>query len=63
MAPTTTKSYKLEFNLRSKYNDTSNIDRFAYLVMKQPNKIDYSDEGGPTVSCGPNMVEGRGPKR
>jgi hypothetical protein len=37
--------------------------RFAYFVMKQPGKVDYSDEGGPTPSCGPSMADGRGPKR
>ena len=31
--------------------------------MKQPGKVDYSDEGGPTVNCGPSMANGRGPKR
>jgi hypothetical protein len=31
--------------------------------MKQPGKVDYSDEGGPTPSCGPSMADGRGPKR
>jgi len=37
--------------------------RFGYFVMKQPRRIDYSAEGGPTDSCSPNMSKGRGPKR
>ncbi len=39
------------------------IFRFGYFVLKQPGKVDYSDEGGPTVNCGPSMANGRGPKR
>ena len=32
--------------------------------MKQPNGLmDYSDEGGPTDNCSPNMSVGRGPYR
>ena len=31
--------------------------------MQQSGKVDYSDEGGPTVNCGPSMANGRGPKR
>ena len=37
--------------------------RFGYFVLKQPGRIDYSAEGGPTDSCSPNMSKGRGPKR
>ena len=31
--------------------------------MKQPRALDYSDEGGPTDSCSPQMSNGRGPRR
>ena len=31
--------------------------------MKQPRRLDYSAEGGPTDSCSPNMSAGRGPRR
>ena len=38
--------------------------RYGYFVMKQPNGLmDYSDEGGPTDNCSPNMSVGRGPYR
>jgi len=37
--------------------------RFGYFVLKQPGRVDYSAEGGPTDSCSPNMSKGRGPKR
>jgi hypothetical protein len=35
--------------------------RFAYFVFEQPRQLDYSDEGGPTDACSPNMSNGRGP--
>ncbi len=31
--------------------------------MKQPGRLDFSKEGGPTVSCGESMSKGRGPYR
>ena len=38
--------------------------RYGYFVMKQPNGLmDYSEEGGPTDNCSPNMSVGRGPYR
>ena len=37
--------------------------RFGYFVMKQPRRLDYASEGGPTDSCSPNMSRGRGPRR
>ena len=37
--------------------------RFGYFVMKQPRRLDYASEGGPTDSCSPNMSKGRGPRR
>lgn len=37
--------------------------RFGYFVLKQPRRLDYSSEGGPTDSCSPNMSKGRGPRR
>ena len=37
--------------------------RFGYFVMKQPRRLDYSAEGGPTDSCSPLMSAGRGPFR
>lgn len=37
--------------------------RFGYFVLKQPGRIDYSEEGGPTDNCSPEMSEGRGPYR
>ncbi len=37
--------------------------RFGYFVMKQPGRLDYSAEGGPTDSCSPVMSNGRGPYR
>ena len=35
--------------------------RFGYFVFKQPSRLDYADEGGPTDACSPNMSNGRGP--
>jgi len=35
--------------------------RFGYFVFEQPGALDYSDEGGPTDACSPNMSNGRGP--
>ena len=35
--------------------------RFGYFVFKQPQRLDYADEGGPTDACSPNMSNGRGP--
>jgi hypothetical protein len=35
--------------------------RFGYFVFKQPEALDYADEGGPTDACSPNMSNGRGP--
>jgi len=37
--------------------------RFGYFVLKQPRRLDYSSEGGPTDACSPNMSKGRGPRR
>ena len=37
--------------------------RFAFYVFKQPQKLDFSSEGGPTDSCSPEMSQGRGPYR
>ena len=37
--------------------------RFGYFVLKQPRRLDYSGEGGPTDSCSANMSKGRGPRR
>ena len=37
--------------------------RFGYYVLKQPRKLDFSDEGGPTDSCSPTMSVARGPYR
>ena len=40
---------------------TSILFRFGYFVFKQPQRLDYADEGGPTDACSPNMSNGRGP--
>jgi len=37
------------------------LARFGYFVFKQPEALDYADEGGPTDACSPNMSNGRGP--
>ena len=37
--------------------------RFGYFVFKQPRRLSYADEGGPTDSCSSNMSNGRGPFR
>jgi hypothetical protein len=37
------------------------MSRFGYFVFKQPEALDYADEGGPTDACSPNMSNGRGP--
>ena len=37
--------------------------RYGYFVLKQPRRLDYSSEGGPTDACSPNMSKGRGPRR
>ena len=37
--------------------------RYGYFVLKQPRRLDYSSEGGPTDACSPNMSRGRGPRR
>ncbi|XP_059079269.1 uncharacterized protein LOC131877581 [Tigriopus californicus] len=37
--------------------------RFGYFVFKQPGKLDFSNEGGPTDNCSPTMSAGRGPLR
>ena len=38
-------------------------NRFGYFVLKQPRRLDYADEGGPTDNCSPEMSQGRGPYR
>ena len=35
--------------------------RFGYFVFEQPDVLDFSEEGGPTDACSPNMSNGRGP--
>ena len=37
------------------------IYRFGYFVFEQPDVLDFSEEGGPTDACSPNMSNGRGP--
>ena len=45
-------------------NRSNSKFRYGYFVMKQPNGLmDYSEEGGPTDNCSPNMSVGRGPYR
>ena len=51
-------------NLLFKMHYHNSNHRYGYFVMKQPNGLmDYSDEGGPTDNCSPNMSVGRGPYR
>ena len=50
------------FNAHSHFHTKAIIfNRFGYFVFEQPGVLDYSDEGGPTDSCSPNMSNGRGP--
>ncbi len=37
--------------------------RFGYFVLRQPGRVDFSREGGPTPSCAVDMSAGRGPYR
>ncbi len=37
--------------------------RFGYFVFRQPDRLDYAEEGGPTDSCSADMSNGRGPFR
>ncbi len=42
---------------------TKFFSRYGYFVLKQPGRLDFSEEGGPTPSCSPEMSKGRGPFR
>ena len=53
------KKNKNKISIFKKLSILSN--RFGYFVFEQPGVLDYSDEGGPTDSCSPNMSNGRGP--
>ena len=60
--------YQTRFLTRTLFKEHSHLhtkvmifNRFGYFVFEQPGVLDYSDEGGPTDSCSPNMSNGRGP--
>ena len=55
------KTRLLDLNQSCSFNFLNLNYRFGYFVFKQPEALDYADEGGPTDACSPNMSNGRGP--